>query len=674
MKRIKIKNGQPYPLGASVKEDGINFSMVNSSNKRCGIVFYRKGVEQKERILFDQKHGIGNIYCVFVEGITASNCEYNFFIGDCIFVDPYAKRIVGNEKWRCGEFERLILRGGFDNCVFDWQGTTPLHIPYQESIMYCLNVRSFTKHSSSKVTKKGTFEGLTEKIPYLRELGVNSIELMPAYEFEECEWDQTAAETKQQIAYQVEHIDAELPLDKEPEHAKRLNCWGYKDAFYFAPKASYSASGNPCEAFRDMVCKFHKNGIEIIMQFYFPDDIKQGYILEIIKHWILEYHIDGVHLKGNRLPLTLIATEPLLADTKIMCENFYLHEIYPDGANPSVKTLSYYRDEFMCDMRRYLKGDQDMLKSFQYHMKNTNPKCGVINYITNYYGFTLNDLVSYERKHNELNGEDNADGTDYNLSWNCGAEGPSRKKAVRQLRHKQMKNALGFLFTAQGTPLLYAGDEFGNSQHGNNNCYCQDNEIGWVNWSGITANADIFAFVKELISFRKSHSILHLGEQLTMLDQFGQGYPDLSYHGEEAWKAQLEGYNRHIGIMYCGKNDKGDGGDYIYIAYNMHWNAHRFALPSIANHKWISVICTEENLVISDIERNTEYIDVAPRSISILIGRMLSEEERKQKNSLMIKDNTLQKTDVIPNKRCAVTSASKNTIKNNQKNKSKKGK
>mgnify|MGYP002508659734 FL=1 len=156
----------------------------------------------------------------------------------CIFVDPYAKRIVGNEKWRCGEFERLILRGGFDNCVFDWQGTTPLHIPYQESIMYCLNVRSFTKHSSSKVTKKGTFEGLTEKIPYLRELGVNSIELMPAYEFEECEWDQTAAETKQQIAYQVEHIDAELPLDKEPEHAKRLNCWGYKDAFYFAPKAS----------------------------------------------------------------------------------------------------------------------------------------------------------------------------------------------------------------------------------------------------------------------------------------------------------------------------------------------------------------------------------------------------------------------------------------------------
>ena len=657
MKRTKIKNGQPYPLGASVREDGINFSMVNSSNKECGIVFYRKGIEQKERILFDQKHRIGNICCAFVEGITASNCEYNFFIGDHIFIDPYAKRIVGNEKWRSGEFEHLLLRGGFDNCVFDWQDTAPLHLPYQQSIMYCLNVRSFTRHSSSKVTKKGTFEGLTEKIPYLKELGVNSIELMPAYEFEECEWDETDIATRQQIAYQVAHIDEKLQLDQEPKRAKRLNCWGYKEAFYFAPKASYSASGNPCEEFRSMVRKLHKNGIEVIMQFYFPEHIKQGYILEIIKHWVLEYQIDGVHLKGSRLPLTLIATEPLFADIKIICENFYLHEIYPNGVNPSVRTLGYYRDEFMCDMRRYLKGDQDMLKSFQYHMRNTNPKCGVINYIANYYGFTLNDLVSYERKHNELNGEGN-----------------TRKKAVRQLRHKQMKNALGFLFTAQGTPLLYAGDEFGNSQYGNNNCYCQDNETGWVNWNGLSTNADVFAFAKELISFRKNHNILHLGEPLTMLDRFGQGYPDLSYHGEEAWKAQLESYNRHIGIMYCGKNESADEGDYVYIAYNMHWNAHRFALPSIANHKWVSVICTEENLVISDVERNTEYIDVAPRSISILIGRMLSEEERKQKNSLMIKDNTLQKTGVIQNKRCAVTSAPENTTKNNQKNKSKKGK
>lgn len=633
MKKIKINIGQPYPLGASVKETGINFSMVNGSDKECGIIFYRKGVEQKERILFDQRHRIGNICCVLVEGISACDCEYNYFIGDHVFVDPYAKKIVGNEKWRSGEFMRPLLRGGFDRGTFDWGETAPLHIPYHESIMYCLNIRSFTKHPSSKVRKKGTFEGLMEKIPYLKELGVNSIELMPAYEYEECEWDDTDDNIRKQIAYQVKHIDEKLPPDEEPPRAKRLNCWGYKEAFYFAPKASYSASGNPCEEFRRMVCELHQNGIEVIMQFYFPDHVKQGYILDIIKYWVLEYQIDGVHLKGSRLPMTLIATEPLLADTKIMCEDFYLHEIYPNGMVPAKKVLGYYRDEYMYDMRKFLKGDQDMLKSFRYHMRNTNPRCGVINYITNYYGFTLKDLVSYERKHNEENGENNIDGNDYNFSWNCGVEGPSRKKTIKQLRNKQMKNALSMLFTAQGTPLLYAGDEFGNSQNGNNNCYCQDNETGWVDWREFSRNQELYTYVRDLIAFRKRHSILHLQENLTTLDRYGYGYPDLSYHGEEAWKVQMEHYSRHIGSMYCGQNDEGEG-DYIYIACNMHWNSHRFALPSIANHKWVSVLGTAVNSVVFDEDKNMEYIDIAPRSVTILTGKKLSDVELRQKAAM----------------------------------------
>jgi glycogen operon protein len=618
MRKFKINNGQPYPLGATVKENGINFSMVNSSNDECGIIFYKKGVEQKERILFDQKHRIGNICCVLVEGIAMTDYEYNFFIGDRVFVDPYAKKIVGNEKWRAGEFKRPHLRGGFDRDTFDWQGTSTLHIPYSESIMYCLNVRSYTKHSSSKVKKKGTFEGLMEKIPYLKELGINSVELMPAYEFEECEWDSQDTILKENtIEYQVEHIDKELSVNTEPPKAKNINCWGYKEAFYFAPKASFSANGNACDEFRRMVREFHKNGIEVIMQFYFPENIKQGYILEIIKHWVLEYYIDGVHLKGMRIPVTLIATEPLLANTKVMCEDFYLHEIYPDTDKPGNKVLGYYRDEFMYDMRKLLKGDQNMLERLQYHMKSFNPKCGVINYITNYYGFTLNDLVSYEKKHNEANGENNVDGTDFNFSWNCGAEGPSRKKAINKLRHKQMKNALTFVLTAQGTPLILAGDEFGNSQNGNNNCYCQDNDTGWVDWRGLTKNSDIYEYTKALIAFRKAHSILHIDESLSMLDRYGYGYPDLSYHGEEAWKAQLASYNRHMGIMYCGKDDNGES-DYIYIAYNMHWDTHRFALPSIGNYEGNMVLGTDDNEAVEG------YIDVNPRSISILTGKKLS--------------------------------------------------
>ncbi len=628
-KKYKIKRGQPYPLGACVKNNGINFSMVNSSNEDCSVVLYKKGVEQKERIVFDKSHRIGNISCMFIEGIP-TDYEYNFCIGDKVFVDPYAKRIVGNEKWRSGETKRPFLRGGFYDSEFDWQDTSPLHIPYNDSIMYCLHVRGFTKHRSSGVRNKGTFEGIIEKIPYLKELGINSIELMPAYEFEECEWDSSEMlALEQTIEYQVEHIDEELASTQNPPHSRQLNYWGYKEASYFAPKASYAAGDDPCIEFKRMVRELHKNGIEVIMQFYFPDHIKPGYILDIIKHWVFEYQIDGVHLKGSRVPVTLIATEPILANAKIMCEYFCLNEIYADREIPTFKNLAYYRDEFMYDMRRYLKGDSNMLRTVQYHLRNHNQSCGVINYMTNYYGFTLNDLVSYDRKHNEANGENNADGNDNNYSWNCGMEGSSRKKAIKRLRKKQMRNALSFIFTAQGTPLIWMGDEFGNSQSGNNNCYCQDNETGWLDWRALAKNTDIYEFTKELIRFRNAHGILHLDNELSMLDRYGYGYPDLSYHGEEAWKVQLENYNRHIGIMYCGKDKDNNEGDYIYIAYNMHWETHRFALPSLADYEWVTVLDTNAEPLAVAKDKTSCYADIPPRSVVILKGRRLPKPQPK---------------------------------------------
>lgn len=646
MRKLKIRNGQPYPLGACARDGGFNFSMVNNSNEECGIIFYRKGVEQKGRIAFDKDHRIGNISCIFIEGLQLKDYEYNFYIWESVFVDPYAKRIVGNEKWGGGVHKEPMLRGGLYCGEFDWQGTSPLHIPYHESIIYCLHVRGFTRHRSSGIKHKGTFLGITEKIPYLKELGINALELLPAYEFEECEPINTAetiAKTKT-IEYQVQHIDEKLDLEDGDTSAEesgevRLNYWGFKEAYYFAPKASYAAGENPCDEFKQMVRELHRNGIEVIMQFYFPDNIKQGYILEILKHWVLEYHIDGMHLKGVRVPVTLLATEPLFANTKILCEDFHLHDIYPNGEQPLYKNLGYYRDEFMYDIRKFLKGDGDMLKNFQYHMRNYHPKCGVVNYIANYYGFTLNDLVSYDHKHNEENGENNTDGTDYNFSWNCGVEGASRKKAINQLRQKQMRNALSFIFTAQGTPLIMAGDEFGNSQYGNNNCYCQDNETGWVDWRGLNKNADTFQFAKALIQFRKAHKIIHLNASLTMLDKYGYGYPDLSYHGEEAWKAQLQSYHRHIAIMYCGNSADGKEGDYIYIAYNMHWESHRFALPSIANYEWIPVMDTKDNMLAVEKGKTASYMDIPPRSIAILTGKQLPKVEKVKKAAKAAKNN-----------------------------------
>jgi len=645
MKKLKIKNGQPYPLGASLKADGaINFSMVNNTNEECGIILYRNGVEQKERILFDKEHRVGNIFCALIEGIDSTRYEYNFFVGEKVLVDQYAKRIVGNEKWRGAETKRPFLRGSFYDETFDWQGTTRLCIPYSESIMYCLHVRNFTRHSSSKVKNKGTFAGIIEKIPYLKELGINAIELMPAYEFEECEWENAESiAVTHTIEYQVGHIDAALE-EHEPAAAKRLNCWGYKEAFYFAPKASYAADKDACAEFKRMVRELHKNGIEVIMQFYFPNTINQGYIVEILKHWVLAYQIDGFHLKGERVPVTLIATEPLFAQTKIMCEDFRLHEIYHDSKSAACKTLGYYRDEFMYDMRRYLKSDYAMLKSFQYHMRNYHPMCGIVNYVTNYYGFTLADLVSYDTKHNEANGEDNRDGTDQNYSWNCGVEGPSRKRAINRLRHAQMKNILSFLFLAQGMPLLLAGDEFGNSQNGNNNCYCQDNETGWVDWRGLTKNADIYEYVKTLIAFRRAHPILHLDDNLSMTDRFGCGYPDLSYHGDEAWNVRLDNNNRHIGIMYCGRSLDSESADYIYVASNMHWNSHRFALPSIANYEWAKAFETAENMLVTDYEKNTGYIDVSPRSVTVLVGRKLPASAAKKGQKTAVKKKAEKET------------------------------
>ena len=627
MEHWQIKKGQPYPLGATIKNNGVNFSMVNSSAEECGIIIYHKSTGEQEKIPFEEhQHRVGNIFCLFVKGMLTDEYDYNFYIGDKVLVDPYAKRIIGNEKWRGAEKTPITLKGGFYKPQYEWSKNKPLHIPYNESIFYCMHVRSFTKHFSSKVKNRGTFAGIVEKIPYLKELGITAIELLPAYEFEECEW----------IDNPVKEEYRSKPADEKSEEVGdekvcRLNYWGFKSAYYFAPKASYAAGNDPCLEFKDMVNELHKNGIELIMQFYFPRSVKQGYILEILKHWVLEYHIDGIHLNGEIMPMELLATEPLFANTKLMFKDIPIDNIYSENETPVYKNLGYYKDTFMYDMRKFLKGDYNMLGGFQYNMRNHNSKCGVVNYITNYYGFTLNDLVSYDRKHNEANGENNADGTDYNFSWNCGFEGQSRKKSVLQLRMKQMRNAMSFLLTAQGTPLIWAGDEFCNSQNGNNNCYCQDNETSWLNWLLIEKNKDFNSYVKDMIKFRKEHPILYKDGDMLMMDVDGVGYPDLSYHSEEAWKVHLENYNRHIAMMYCGKNN-----EYIYIAYNMHWEMHSFALPSLpGGYVWETVLDTEkagmEQLNIKSPNagfKAADHVDVSARSVKILVGKRTKKRRR----------------------------------------------
>ena len=292
---------------------------------------------------------------------------------------------------------------------------------------------------------------------------------------------------------------------------------------------------------------------------------------------------------------------------------------------PVYKNLAICNDDYMFDMRKFLKSDERMLGSVLHHMK-VNPKDhGIVHYFTESSGFTLNDLVSFDRKHNEDNGENNLDGNPYNASWNCGAEGPTKKKAVLELRLKQMKNAVLLHLFSQSTPLLLAGDEFANSQKGNNNAYCQDNAISWLNWNDIDKNKEFHEFYKDAIAFRKEHPMLCMSKEYTMLDEKAYGYPDLSYHSEEPWKCSYDDLTRHFAMMYCGyySEDKKEADTFIYLAVNMHWIPHTFALPKLPKKlKWHLVYDTDSNSCRNEqILKQQEEVTINERSIRVLIAK-----------------------------------------------------
>ena len=473
--------------------------------------------------------------------------------------------------------------------------------------MYSFHVRGFTKQRYSGVRHKGTFLGITEKAEYFKELGINQIKLMPAYEFTEMESVKTHARYR-----------------KKEELPKRLNYWGYTKAFHFAPKRAYAATKDPVREFKDMVKTMHRLGIEVLMEFYFPEGCNPRYITECLQYWVQEYHVDGFHVRGVQGICNLMATDPLFADTKLLNIYFPVEEIYGKKNLPKKRMVAECNDGFMIDVRRFLKGDEESLKAFAERMRRNPKGSGLINYIASHDGFTLCDLVSYEERHNEDNGEQNRDGRVQNYSWNCGEEGKSRKKKILELRNRQMKNAWCMLLLSAGTPMILAGDEFCNSQLGNNNPYCLDNEISWLDWKGYkSGNSEMFRFVKDLIAFRKKHKILHMGQELSMTDSLSCGFPGISYHSSSAWYGELDGQNRKIGVMYCGKY--ADEDELIYIAYNMHWMEHTFALPALpGGYRWNVALDTSEGILEEDKWRllpDSRQVQVSSRTVIVLIGR-----------------------------------------------------
>ncbi len=557
-------------MGLTRTDGGIHVSAVAAA-KACSLLLFVKedknGKEARFRevrnIPFPEEGKTGHVWSMTLNG-AFDDLYYAFEADGKRFSDPYGRSFAGRERWgRLSHAKRLLLSPVAEP-EFDWQGDRPLHIPYEDCIVYRAHVRGLTKHASSGTEHRGTFRGVVDKIPYFKELGITTLELLPPVEFQE--------------VMMPENVEGNPYGTSEP--TGRLNYWGYAKAGMFAPKASYADPGtNPVTEFKYMVRELHKAGLEVVPELYFSGKEVPEFVLETVRFWVREYHVDGIHLTGYA-PTVLLAKDPYLADTKLWALSWEAEK----PAAGEKKHLGEYNDGFLIDMRRALKGDEEQMSSLIYRNRRNPAETGVLNFMAGTNGFTMMDMVSYDQKHNEANGENNRDGSDYNYSWNCGAEGHVRKKKIQELRSRQLRNAMLLLFLSQGTPVLLAGDEFGNSQNGNNNAYCQDNEISWLNWNLNKWDQALLDFVKHVIAFRKAHPVFHMKQEPRVMDYLACGHPDISYHGVNAWQPEFENFRRQIGILYCGayaKKPNGENDDFFFVIFNMHWEPHSFALPNL---------------------------------------------------------------------------------------------
>lgn len=622
MSKFKIQQSDTlnHPLGVVLTDRGFHVSVVSES-KTCAMLLYQRNEKDIYiKLEFPLESKIGNVWAMYVETTESlENLEYNFINDREIFPDPYAKSFSGRDTWGKLEHFQNIRRSPFIILNFHWEGDKPLKYPFEDSIFYRLHVRGFTKSSSSKVIQKGTFDGILEKVDYLKDLGITSIILMPCQEFEEI----MVGQNIYSYSYYQEGYTGTQDISKLP--SGKLNYWGYVPAFHFSPKTSYARKKNRdvVTEFKHLVRELHKQGIEVLVEMYFSPDYTVDYILAAMRYWVKEYHIDGIQVTGFA-PYHIIANDPYLVDTKLIFES-YLEENFGKD-----KYIGFIDSGFLVDMRKFLKGDEGMISRVMHHIKSNPYHIAKLNYLADIKGMSMMDMVSYDMKHNEANGENNQDGTDYNHSWNCGVEGVTKKRKVLELRYKQLRNGLIMLFLSQGTPILFAGDEFGQTRQGNNNTYCQDNEISWQNWKLVRSNAQLLDFVKKLIAFRKAHPIFHMKTEPRMMDTLACGKPDMSYHGINVWQPSQEHWRRQLGVLYYGKYAKKVENQYddtFYVIYNMHWESHEFAIPS-ADKGYLWHLCMDSTKAMGIYTNGNEplleeqrKIFVEARSIVVLIAK-----------------------------------------------------
>lgn len=611
--RILHIQGSGLVMGLSKHDDGYEFSCEMTSEKPLFLLIYDDKHNLIDRINMHEYAINDSLSSVRVTNNIPEFFTYTYELDGKPMKDAYARRSTAEKGF--GEDNKSEDEYMLYDSDFDWGDDVKLNIPYSDVCAYQLHVRGFTQHYSSKVLHKGTFLGITEKVDYLKNLGINQIVLMPAYEFDEIDIiDRNGVDSV---------VDYKSIISRKDEPIKNINYWGFKQGQYYMPKSAYSC-GNPVNEFKQMVKILHQNGIEVIMRFYFPDSVNVSTIPDILKFWMREYHVDGFFVMGKDIPVEYLSADLLLRSAKIYSEYLNKDNIVncQYGYNHN---LAVVNNEFSIVCRKFLKSDENMLQDFMFRQRNNPQNIHVVNYISNYDGFTLYDLVSYDYKHNEANNENNNDGENYNHSWNCGCEGPTRRKSVVNLRMRQIKNAFAFLILSQGVPMILAGDEMLNTQGGNNNPYCQDNETSWIVWKNTNQTKEIHDYVRKLIQLRKNHPILHLDRELKIMDYAACGFPDLSYHGDSAWAPKYDNHIRHIGIMLCGKYariDRVTEDDFFYIAYNMFWDSRRFALPKLPKGlKWNMELCSfdgEKDAKLKlEFSDDDAYVDVCGRSVVV---------------------------------------------------------
>ena len=632
-KGFVTKQGKDMPLGVSFQNNMFNFAVSIPGSSSCNLVLFKKGETEPTEVIPMEASASG-VFMVAVQipkkaGYT--DYEYLYQAGENCFCDPYAAKINGREKFGSEpEYVRAEVYAKSEEAMMPYKR----HM-LSELVLYKLHVRGFTMGSGSGVRKKGTYAGLTEKIPYLKELGVNAVLLLPVVEFDELESSHKNAvapiigEPARTYLGQDKAKEEKDKEETEEKTAVKVNYWGYADAYYFAPKTAYAANKEKsCQEFAQMVEKLHEAGIDVYLEMMFQGDVSQSFILDCLRYWVRNYGIDGFHINEQQLSVSLVAGDAYLRNTAFMVAEVpdWLKNKYPNR-------LLEYRENFCLEMRRYLKGDEGMVPALTYYMKERREQTARIHYITDHNGFTLADLYSYDVRHNEDNGENGKDGSEYNFGWNCGEEGPSKSKRIQALRLRMMKNALAVTLLSQGTPMLLAGDEFARSKQGNNNSYCQDNEISWLDWNLVRKNKDLLDFVKLLLKLRKEHPLFTMDRTLRETDFIGCGWPEISIHGVTPWHVDYSSYNRLAAYLYCGNYIRRKDHTYednFYIIFNMHWERRELELPKMEGVTWEVVFDTAagKNLIREDaFDENS--IEMEARSVVLLKSVPDAKEEKK---------------------------------------------